>query len=109
MLSYSQVSCLRRAVNMFKEANNAKAVFIANVSHELRTPLFSILGWTELLRDTPVTPTQSEMIQTIKFCSDHMLGEDGNGPMATSYFVLLLLLPPFLITTATVGTLLLIS
>ena len=36
------------------ESNRLKSEFLANVSHELRTPLNSILGFAELLKDSPV-------------------------------------------------------
>jgi two-component system sensor histidine kinase BarA len=37
------------------ESNRLKSEFLANVSHELRTPLNSILGFTDLLKDSPAT------------------------------------------------------
>lgn len=40
----------------------------------MRTPLFSILGWTELLLDMDLNEKQAEMVKTISFCSQHMLG-----------------------------------
>ena len=39
-------------------ANAAKDDFLITLSHELRTPLNAITGWTRLLRDHPLDPSQ---------------------------------------------------
>jgi signal transduction histidine kinase/ActR/RegA family two-component response regulator len=54
-------------------ANRAKSEFVANMSHEIRTPMNAILGFAELIRDTPLTPTQSEYIDTIRSSGDSLL------------------------------------
>ena len=43
-----------------QENNRTKSSFLASVSHELRTPLNSILGFSELIRDTNADPRTSQ-------------------------------------------------
>src|SRR5262249_25434364 len=55
-------------------ANLAKRRFISMVSHELRTPLNAIIGMADLLRDTPLSREQADMLQTLRGSSRVMLG-----------------------------------
>jgi signal transduction histidine kinase/CheY-like chemotaxis protein len=56
-----------------EEANTAKDLFLANMSHEIRTPLNGIVGFTQLLKESPLTPDQQEFITIIENSSDNLL------------------------------------
>jgi CheY-like chemotaxis protein len=57
---------LRLAKESAEAANRAKSEFLANMSHEIRTPMNSILGMADLLAETPLAPTQSDYLETIR-------------------------------------------
>ncbi|MEI8311698.1 MAG: PAS domain S-box protein [Verrucomicrobiota bacterium] len=54
-------------------ANRAKSEFLAIMSHELRTPLNGVLGFAELLAETPLSAEQMGFARIISQSGNHLL------------------------------------
>ena len=61
------------ALERAEEATAAKSEFLAKMTHELRTPLSGLLGFAELLFDTPLNDDQEAYAKTIKNSGEHLL------------------------------------
>ncbi len=59
---------LRDAKEAAESADRAKSEFLAIVSHEIRTPINGVIGFSRLLRGTPLTSEQLGYTDTIQRC-----------------------------------------
>lgn len=74
LLVEERTSELAEAVDRSEVANRSKTRFLSMVSHELRTPLNSVLGFAQLLEDTPQSDQQALWTERILFAGSHLQG-----------------------------------
>ncbi len=63
-----------RATQQLNDYALARSQFLSRISHELRTPINAITGMAYLLRDTPLTPQQTQCLRDIEEASQTLLG-----------------------------------
>ncbi|MEG3640344.1 MASE3 domain-containing protein [Magnetococcus sp. PR-3] len=64
---------LRNAMQKSKHANQAKSDFLAVMSHEIRTPLNVLLGISDILQESNLTPEQRHQLNTVHKTGEHLL------------------------------------
>lgn len=67
------IAYLNESEKKIKEAAAMKEQFMANMSHEIRTPMNAIIGFTNILKRTELSPDQRQYVQNIHSAGENLL------------------------------------
>ena len=63
----------RQSARDADHANHAKSDFMATMSHEIRTPLNGVIGFIDMLAETPLNTEQRDFVDTLQVSSEALL------------------------------------